>query len=526
MKETEEQSKYLLCMLVGVPAILLGLFGLKFLYNVLVKPVITPARRSYRAGGVAQPSMSQVSKLVSMARRYERKGAILDAAQLFEGADEMKEMLAQRGKGVSQAPQKRPHLQRAADLYEKARDYKKASDLHAKLRAPGRSKQLFTLQAKEYESQRKYLLAADMYAKAQDYVAAAAMNEAGGHIHGAAAYYEKVGEKLKAANLYERFYQQERMDHFGAVRDQNAYNYVRKYALKSARLYASCSELRKAAQIFAEFSEHIAAGKMLLKAEKYIEAVSVLVKCDDVGLLKEALSKTDAAKISPELLAQAMERIGDPEAAAEALLTAGRIFEAASIYERKGKLDKAASLYEQQGDLGAAAELFARAKDYQRAAELYIKVNDKKAALEMYRRLGDAGKAAELRAELGDYFDAARELFGLGENAKAMSMLQRVEPSHPDFLDAYRLLGERLIQDGQYQRVKSIFEPTIQSLKPRSREVKEVYYLLALASIKGNMIEKAKECLEHVLDIDYSFKDASQLYDSLLKGGRTDGSSE
>jgi tetratricopeptide (TPR) repeat protein len=99
-----------------------------------------------------------------------------------------------------------------------------------------------------------------------------------------------------------------------------------------------------------------------------------------------------------------------------------------------------------------------------------------------------------------------------------MSILQRVETSHPDFLDAYRLLSERLIQQGQYQRVRDILEPTIRSLKPRSQEAKEIYYLLALACIKDNLVEKAKECLEQVLDIDYSFKDASQLYDSLLSG--------
>ncbi len=519
MRETEEKSKYFMWVVIGVPAVLIVLFGLKFFFNVFVKPVVTPVRRSFRTQRAAGPSASQARKLVSMARRYERKGAVLDAAQLFEAADEIETMLMQAKKGVSRAPATRTHLQQAADLYEKARDYRKASELHSKLGVPGKMKQLFSLQAKEYESQRKYLLAAEMYAKAQDFVAAAAMNEAGGHLHGAAAYYEKVGERLKAAKLYEQFYQQEKIEHFASMHDPHTYNYVRKYALKSARHYAACGKFRKSAQIFAEFSEHIAAGKMLLEAEQYIEAVNVLVRTDEVELLRDALSKVDMAKINPELLASAMEKVGDPDAAADTLLRAGRTIEAASIYERRGKFGRAAEIYEKQGDLDTAAELFARAKDYERAAKLYIQLNDKKAALQMYRQLGDTRKVAELKAELGDFFDAARELFGLGEDARAMSMLERVEPSHPDFLDAYRLLGERLIQEGQYQRVRSIFEPMIRSLRPRSREAKEIYYLLALASVKDNLVEKAKECLEHVLDIDYSFRDASQLYDSLLAGG-------
>ena len=518
MKETEEKSKYFLWTAVGVPAVLLALFGLKLFFNVFVKPVVTPVRRGYGTHRAAQPSPSQARKLVSMAKRYERKGAILDAAQLFEAADEVQSMSMQARQGVSPAPAKRTNLQKAADLYEKAGDYRKASELQGKLRLPGKMNELFLLQAKEYESQRKYLLAADMYAKAQDFVGAATMNEAAGHLHGAAAYYEKVGEKLKAAELFERFYQQEKIDHFTSMHDPSTYNYVRKYALKSAKLYAACGKLRKSAQIFAEFSEHIAAGKMLLEGEQYLEAVGILVKSDDVELLKEALSKVAMEKISPELLAAAMEKVGDPEAAAAALLKAGRSIEAAAIYERKGKLNEAAEIYERQGDLAAAAELLARAKDYQRAAQFYLKLNDKKAAVEMYRRLGDVRKVAELKAELGDFFDAARELFGLGEDARAMSILQRVETSHPDFLDAYRLLSERLIQEGQYQRVRDILEPTIRSLKPRSQEAKEIYYLLAVASIKDNLVEKAKECLEQVLDIDYSFKDASQLYDSLLSG--------
>ncbi|MBN2208757.1 MAG: hypothetical protein JW759_05645 [Candidatus Coatesbacteria bacterium] len=518
MKETEERSKYFLWTAVGIPAVLLALFGLKFFFNVFVKPVVTPARRSYGTRRAAQPSPSQARKLVSMAKRYERKGAILDAAQLFEAADEVQSMSAQARKGVPQAPAKRDNLQKAADLYEKAGDYRKASELVGKLRLPGKMKELFLLQGKEYESQRKYLLAAEMYAKAEDFVGAATMNEAAGHLHGAAAYYEKVGEKLKAAELFERFYEQEKIDHFASMNDQSTYSYVRKYALKSAKLYATCGKLRKSARIFAEFSEHIAAGKMLLEGQQYVEAVSVLVKSDDVALLREALSKADMEKIDPELLAAAMEKVGDPEAAAAALLKAGRLIEAAAIYERRGQLNEAAEIYERQGDLEAAAELLARAKEYQRAAQCYLKLNDKKAALEMYRRLGDVRKVAELRAELGDFFNAARDLLSLGEDARAMSILQRVEPTHPDFLDAHRLLCERLIQQGQYQRVRNILEPTIRSLKPRSQEAKEIYYLLAVASIKDNLVEKAKECLEQVLDIDYSFKDASQLYDSLLSG--------
>lgn len=505
--------------LIGIPSVLIALFGLKFLFNVFVKPVVTPVRRSYGSQRAAQPSRSQARKLVSMARRYERKGAVLDAAQLFEAADEIQSMLMQARRGASLAPNMRTNLKKAAELYEKGRNYKKAAELQNKLRVPGKMKQLLLLQAREYETQRKYLLAADMYAKAQDFVAAAAMNEAGGHLHGAAAYYEKVGERLKAAKLFEQFYQQEKIEHFANMHDPNAYNYVRKYALKSAKHYAACGEFHKSAQVFAEFSEYVAAGKMLLEAKQYTEAVEVLVKSDDIDLLRKALSKMDVTKISPEVLASAMEKIGDPDAAAEALLKAGRTIEAAAIYERKDKLGKAAEIYEREGNIETAAELFARAKEYERAAQLYLKLNDKKAAVEIYRRLGDAAKVAELKAELGDFFDAARELFSLGEDAKALSMLERIEPSNPDFLDAHRLLGERLIQEGQYQRVRSIFEPMVGLLRPRSRESKEIYYLIALASIKDNLVEKAKESLEHVLDIDYSFRDASKLYDSLLAGG-------
>jgi len=522
MVEVEREGSYLFWVLIGVPGALLLAFVLKLSFNVFVRPVVRPIRRYHGAGEAVLPSMSQVSKLASMARRYERRERFLDAAQLYEAADEMKSMLLDAVSdvpGEPGEPRKRPFLEKATELYERARDYRKASELQAKLGVPGKMRQLSLLQGKEYESERKYLLAADMYAQAQDFVAAAAMNEAGGHIHGAAAYYEKVGEKLKAAELYEKFYKQEKIDHFGSMHDQKAYNYVRKYALKSARLYATCGRLRMAAQIFAEFSEFVAAGKMLLKAERFIEAVNVLVRSNDLALLREALDKADAERIDPELLARAMEKLGKPDAAATTLLTAGRSIEAAAIYERTGNLSKAAEIYERHGNLELAAELWARAKEFERAAKDYLKLNDKEAAIEMYRRLEDVRKMAELKAELGDFLDAARYLFSLGADVEAMSMLQRVEPGHPDFLDAFRLLGERLIKDGQYQKARDILEPTIKSLSPRSREATEIYYLLALASIRGNMLEKGKECLEQVLDIDYSFKDASKLYDSLLTGG-------
>ena len=524
MAEIEKRGRYLFWVLLGIPGGLLLVFILKLLYNVFVRPVVRPIRRYRGAGARALPSMSQVRKLASMARRYERQERVLDAAQLYEAAYEMKSTLFGAPNGVPGKARERPFLEKAAQLYEKAREYKKAAEIQVKLGVPGKMRELFLLQGKEYESQRKFLLAADMYAKAHDFVAAAAMNEAGGHIHGAAAYYERVGEKLKAAKLYEKFYKQEKLDHFGSEYDQKAYNYVRKYALKSARLYATCGKLRTSARIFAEFSEFVAAGKMLLKAGRFIEAVNVLMRSDDLDLLREALDKADAERIDPELLARAMEKLGEPDAAASMLLSAGRSVEAAAIYEKTGNLNKAAEIYERHGSLDVAAELWARAKEFKRAAKDYLKLDDKKAAIEMYRRLGDVRKMAELKAELGDFLGAASDLFGQGADVEAMSMLQRVKPDHPDFLDAFRLLGERLIKNGQFQKARRILEATLSSITPRSREAKEIYYLLALASIGDNMFERAKECLEQVLDIDYAFKDASELYDSLLAGGLGGGS--
>lgn len=519
MEEVEGETNYLFLALAGIPVLLALLFLLKFLFNVFLRPVVRPARGYAKAQDAMRPSKSQLRRLVSVAKRYARKGQLLEAAQMFESADEMQAVLAGLSIALVETPESRPYMKNAAELYERSGSHKKASELYEKLRVPNKTKELCLLQAKEYESESKFLQAAEMYAKAQDYSAAAAMNEAGGHFHGAAAYYEKVGEQRKAAELYEKFYRQERTERSGQFNDQQAHDYVRKYGLKSAKLYAAAGEFIKAASVFAELSEHVAAGKMYLKANRASSAIEVLVKTDDVDLLKEALAQADIDKMNPELLATAMAKIGDVEAAAQQLIKAGRIIEAASLFERMGKLDKAAEIYEQNGELQTAAELFAGAGEFERAAQLYVKVNDMKAATEMYRRLGNVQKVAEMKASAGHFLDAAREFFAQGDSTKAIAMLQRIEPGQPDFMDATRLLGEHLMREGRYQMVRNVLERALPALKPRSHEAAEIYYMLAHAFMKEKMVEKAKECLEHVLDIDYSFKDASNLYDFLLADG-------
>ena len=152
------------------------------------------------------------------------------------------------------------------------------------------------------------------------------------------------------------------------------------------------------------------------------------------------------------------------------------------------------------------------------AAELYLKIGDKKAAMEAYRRIGNTHKVAELRASMGEFFESAREMLELGEEEEALSMLRKVQPEHPDFVDANLLFAERLMKKEQFAKARDALEKALQKAAPRSSQAAEVYYMLAKTFLRSDMPEKAKEFLEHVIDIDYSFRDASKLYDSLMPG--------
>jgi len=516
MKRLQKETLYVY-LAIGVPvAVAIVWFLLRFLFNLFVQPMVRPIRALIRSKPLTRPTKKQVRQLVSMAKRYERRGAFLDAAQLWEGADQMAVMIARASGKTPQRPEDRPHFVRAAELYEKGRNFKKASELYGKMHRPGKTKQLFLLQAKEYESQSKFLLAADMYAKAGDFISAAAMNEAGGHLHAAATYYEKAGESASAARLLEKFYRQERLDYLGPVRDSEAEAYVRKYGIKTAKLYAKAGKFAKSAKIFAEFGENVAAAKMFLKAHQPENAVKALVKTDDTDLLGQALSAADISAIEPETLAEALEKMGNIEAAAEQLLQAGRGSQAATLYERAGRFDKAASICEERGETALAAELWAKAGDFERSAELYLKANDLRAAAEAYRRAKRLDKVAELQGQMGDFLGAATELFRLGQEEKAIALLQRIDKGHPDFVQANLELARRFVDRKRPAMAKGALQRVVSAAPSRSREAAEAFYMLAVLYNGEGMVEKAREYLEKVLDIDYSFRDASRLYDSLL----------
>jgi tetratricopeptide (TPR) repeat protein len=105
-------------------------------------------------------------------------------------------------------------------------------------------------------------------------------------------------------------------------------------------------------------------------------------------------------------------------------------------------------MFERSGDYAAAAETYARAGASANAAAMYERSGQPRQAAELYLEVGEKARAAACFEHAQEHARAGRLYFELGRNQQALQLLQRVQPDHPDHLEAAHMIGELLARSG------------------------------------------------------------------------------
>ncbi len=186
----------------------------------------------------------------------------------------------------------------------------------------------------------------------------------------------------------------------------------------------------------------------------------------DLGHAARALERDGQAVVAHLLLAQLHQEQGQTERAAEQLESAGRLRAAADLRRALSDFARAASLYEQAGELSLAAEMYEDAEAWGDAARSHAAVERWDRAAGCFERAGDVeGQLGALEAG-GELIRAAALASEHGDQARAIRLLQRVAPGHPDHGRAIELLALAYEQEGHLDLAARQLEARLASLAP------------------------------------------------------------
>jgi tetratricopeptide (TPR) repeat protein len=190
---------------------------------------------------------------------------------------------------------------------------------------------------------------------------------------------------------------------------------------------------------------------------------------------------------------------------------------------------KSAMICESIEDYERAGMLYEKADDYILAAEMYSRVDKTEKAAEMFERAGKYNEAAGLFNKLKMYdraavnfersvnhFLAGKLYFQLGNFNKSMDLLQKIDTADDQYLDAVTIIGDILISNGYEDLAVRKYETVTQTAGLSDRTI-EIYYRLASLLAKKGKAPEAKDILSEVLNFDFNYSEAADLFKKVEK---------
>jgi tetratricopeptide (TPR) repeat protein len=159
-----------------------------------------------------------------------------------------------------------------------------------------------------------------------------------------------------------------------------------------------------------------------------------------------------------------LEQQGRSEEAASEMEAAGLIEDAAQLRATGSDFQGSASLFEQAGDHEQAAEAYRAANRFADAARCYEAAYDYHNALECWREVGDVERETDLLEKLGDFVEAGTLAMQQGDFDRAISDLQQIDHRHASYGDACRMIGEMLVERGEFALAVAKYEEAIGSV--------------------------------------------------------------
>ncbi len=159
-----------------------------------------------------------------------------------------------------------------------------------------------------------------------------------------------------------------------------------------------------------------------------------------------------------------LKQQGRAEEAASEMEAAGLIEDAAQLRATGSDFQGSAALFEQAGDHDQAADAYRAAHQFADAARCYEVVYDYHNALECWREVGDVQREMDLLEKLGDYVEAGTLAMQQGEFDRAISDLQQIDHRHASHGDACRMIGEMLVERGEFALAVAKYEEALGSV--------------------------------------------------------------
>lgn len=197
--------------------------------------------------------------------------------------------------------------------------------------------------------------------------------------------------------------------------------------------------------------------------------------------------------------------------------TLGRMFteardfkRAAKCYEHLGDATRAARLYEQANQFPEAAACHVAAKEPGLAAQMFLRAGMPAEAAKLLEAAGDLVHAAEAHEMNGDFLAAGRAYAKVGQEARAIALLQRVEVASPTYPEARLLLGTVLARVGSLEHAARAFAEAVLRTPMSPQYAAEIWFRLGHVYVKMGDQARARFAYEKVHSIAPGYRDAEQ----------------
>ncbi len=416
------------------------------------------------------------------------------------------------------------NLQRAAELYLKAKRYRQAASVYAELgevqkavevyldagqprmaaellAAEGHHKEAIT----KYEEAGAYARAAEICLKLQQLVRAGRLFEQAKMYRRAAEAFTKAGEIERALSAWEAA--------SNMLRDQ-------RLEAKDLALEKKIRELDShRAEVLSNVGRHLEAAELMAEHRQPGRAASLYERAGHFTKAAEAF--LGAGRVTEALAAIERDPKADEALRAEIYLNCARHQEAGEIFERMGRFDAAASAYEGSESWAEAARLWEKAESFTRAAEFfsrieryedagrcYAKADRHENAAQAFGKAGDDQFAADAYMAAGNLLKAGEHYVAAGLQTAARDALQSISASSSDYSEASCFLVPVLIDEGLLkaaeQRFEIIHESNIEPGEPTF-----VYCKGRLEEARGQY-PAAELSYQKILAKHHDFRDVSE----------------
>ena len=236
----------------------------------------------------------------------------------------------------------------------------------------------------------------------------------------------------------------------------------------------------------------------------------------DLNGVARALERDGQAEIGFRMLASMHEREGDLSRAADFHESAGDLQAAARLRLAQGEPGRAATLFEQAEAWLKAAEAHREDGATLRAGECYERALDYERAIECYRQAKAIDRWLTALERCGLVFEAAKLAIEHDQRPRAIRLLQRVEPTDPDFREACSLLAEAFETEGHYDLAAAKLDEFIATFRP-AHATSEPYSRLAELWEQAGHLERALDVLEDLRRREPTFPNIAARIELLRK---------